>query len=656
MAIESLRQHLQAVMGLALLEHLEDSPGWAIESAGLPIAWEREGEIRRDSDTVRWTLAEPTGLRADVILVLDRDLHAAILQITLRNPTPNTSISLSAIKPAQLRWANVPREYVQVRSLGGGITCAYYPPSAYREHDVWFRPGLSQPLIIESGADGRSSNRDLPFFQLTLSDPIGAGLIMALEWSGQWRQSLGPAWSPEGTHDVLNWEAGIPVKDLSLAPGESLALPAVHLISFQGNQEAGGNACRRYIYDRISPDLNGRRPVPPAGYDHWFGIGCDFDESSMRRLADRAAQMDLEYFVLDAGWFAGCGPGYEFSSGVGNWERVDAAKFPNGLEPFAAYVRERGLKFGLWFEPERAHRDSDLVRTRPEWFFDIGAAYLHLNLALPEVQDYLIRMIGTWIECLGLEWSRWDYNIGPKPYWEAADPTGKIQFSYMAGLYRVLDTLMTVHPGWLVECCASGGRRIDLGTLRRAHTLWFSDHTHDALVCRFMQTGANRFLPGHLLNSSIVGTVGSSEGAVSDAEVISRMCGAFAVNGDTSSWSPEVVARIAELVGIYKGFRHLLIGDFYPLTPQPARPEECDIVQFSSRDAGEVVVLGFSSIIPVQSVKVRLQALDRNAAYRVWDPLTGSETRERGALLLDEGIALSLVTGAAILRLERFGA
>jgi alpha-galactosidase len=368
---------------------------------------------------------------------------------------------------------------------------------------------------------------------------------------------------------------------------------------------------------------------------------------------DRAVELDLEYFVLDAGWFAGCGAGYDFSSGTGNWERVDSTKFPEGLESFAAYVRGRGLKFGLWFETERAHRDSDLVRDHPDWFFDIGTTYLHLNLALAEVQDYLIRMIGTWIERLGLEWSRWDYNIGPKPYWEHADPTGKIQFSYMAGLYRVLDTLMKSHPRWLVECCASGGRRMDLGTLRRAHTIWFSDHTHDALVCRFMQTGANRFLPGHLLNSSVVGMKDGSEAEVSDAAIISRMCGAFAVNRDTSAWSPEVVTRIARLVGVYKEFRHLLTGDFYPLTPQPGRAEECDIVQFMDRDARESVVLGFSSITAVPMARVRLKGLDRTAEYRMWDPLNGSMQQVQGAVLLDQGIDLLLLTGAAILKLER---
>ncbi len=113
----------------------------------------------------------------------------------------------------------------------------------------------------------------------------------------------------------------------------------------------------------------------------------------------------------------------------------------------------------------------------------------------------------------------------------------------MAGLYRVLDTLMREHPHWLVECCASGGRRIDLGTLRRAHTIWFSDHTEDALVCRFMQTGAQRFLPGNFPNSAVpVGrdTLGGDGPFPHDADVLSRMCGALSFDGDITFLVPGV--------------------------------------------------------------------------------------------------------------------
>ncbi len=179
-----------------------------------------------------------------------------------------------------------------------------------------------------------------------------------------------------------------------------------------------------------------------------------------------------------------------FPQAWGNWDRVDKTKFPQGLKPLADHVRSLGLHFGLWFEPERAHRDSAWVREHPEFFFDNGWADLHLNLARRDAQDFVIEHISGMIRDLDIRWSRWDYNIDPAAFWRRADPTGRIQFDYMAGLYRVLDTLMDRHPDWLVESCASGGRRLDLGTIKRMHTCWISDETLTPEILPFHATGS----------------------------------------------------------------------------------------------------------------------------------------------------------------------
>jgi len=647
----ALRTLLDGFLAAGLCSYLDDGPGWQVESAGDALIWSASSPPHAEGNRVQWSVTHASGLQASVVLTGDSAYGAATLQVTLTNTSDHVSAPISALKPLRLGFPALEPGDAWVRSIGGGLTNAFYPPLAYRETTVVLRQGGSQRFRIESGSDGRSSNRDLPFLQLVAGGAEKVSLIVALEWSGQWYQEIGPA-SDGGP---IIWQAGIPVKNLTLAAGETLALPAAHLIGVAGDADAGANACRRYLYERIGPSLAGQRPLPPLSYDSWFGLGCAIDEALLRRLADRAAELDLEYFVLDAGWFAGCGPGYSFSPGVGNWERVDATKFPHGLEPLATYVRARGLKFGLWFEVERAHRGSDLVRQHPDWFLDIGAEYLHLNLANPAAQDGMIQIVGGWIERLGLEWSRWDYNIGPKPYWDAVDPTGKIQFAYMAGLYRVLDTLTRAHPQWLVECCASGGRRIDLGTLRRAHTIWFSDHTEDALVCRFMQTGAQRFLPGNLPNSSVPVAHGAGDTSITDADVLSRMCGALSFDGDITLWSPALTARAARLVAIYRTFRRLLVADFYPLTPHPLRPAEGEVVQFVSRDGTEGVILGFAGAAPATEVRVRPRGLQTHATYAVSDPLTGGEEQRSGQDLAEGGLTLPLHSGAAIRQLREIG-
>ena len=368
-------------------------------------------------------------------------------------------------------------------------------------------------LRIESHEMGRSSNLHLPFLLSMLSvDPDSAGLFCGLEWSGQWYIQFDRL---DARTSCLR--AGIKCQGIILEPGETLRLPDVHIGFFSGGPDGGSNALRRYLYRQVCAKHHGRPMLPRLSYDHWFNIGNRFDEALLKREAKRASELGVETFVVDAAWFAG-----DFPFGVGNWGRLDAVKLPHGLEPVAEYVRELGMDFGLWFEPERAMQDSDLYLEHPEWFLKVPESWTeekmgsrgkhrHINLALPIVQDYLIQMVGSWIEKLDIRWSRWDYNIEPAKFWAETDPTLKIQFAYLQGLYRVLDTLMAKYPDWLVEICASGGRRIDLGTLKRAHTCWFSDQTNDPYLCRYMQARANRFLPGHLLNSSVAVSIGQGD-------------------------------------------------------------------------------------------------------------------------------------------------
>jgi hypothetical protein len=133
------------------------------------------------------------------------------------------------------------------------------------------------------------------------------------------------------------------------------------------------------------------------------------------------------------------------------------------------------------------------------------------------------------------------------------------------------------------------------------------------------------------------------------------MCGALSFDGDITVWSPEVTAHIARLVQIYRAFRHLLVADFYPLTPHPLRPAEGEVVEFASRDGAEAVVLGFAGAEPVAEVRVRPRGLKATATYLVWDPLTGQEGRYDGRALAEDGLTLALAQGAAVYQVREIG-
>ena len=442
-----------------------------------------------------------TGLVARVGIRADAQHRVAVQSLTLVNERDLPSPPIHDISTISLRLEGGPHVRPELHWINGGLTHNLYPPMAYRENRASFGMPSSQGSAwgheTASGPDGRSSNLDLPILQMQWVEADGScGLWAALEWSAEWTLGIRML-----DRTAWRFHGGPQVNGIVLEPGEALVMPDTHVGFFEGGVDAGCNSARRYIYDCICPDYDGERPLPPISFDHWFGVGELIDEPFLMKQVDACAELGLDFWVLDASWFPGAKR--SFSEGVGNWERVDHDKFPNGLEPLADYVREKGMKFGLWFDVERAHRNSDWVREHPSWFFDVGGDYLHLDLTQEQVQDAVIDLLDGWIRRLDVRWSRWDYNIGPKPYWDSVDPTGKVRFAYMRGLYRVLDTLLERHPQWLVEACASGGRRIDLGTLKRAHTIWFSDHSDDPHVCRLMQTGAARYLPGHLTNSSV---------------------------------------------------------------------------------------------------------------------------------------------------------
>lgn len=627
----------------------------------VPVEWIVHELVRPSDAQIVWTCRSHRGdLELKVDLTIDTERRSARWSAVLHNGGKHVTVGFSGLHIISLGWTGIPWENVSMRSVGGGQALNYYPPASFEERTHVLRPGFGPTYPIASGDDGRSSNNVLPFLMVGMEkDGAVGGVVSALEWSGKWfqRLNLNGWWDQllrrgEMTERGFALEAGIPVEKLVLAPGESLALPTAHVVFFEGSLDEGGNAFRRYVRDAILPPLENRKPLPPVVWNSWFGIHRDLSVDLLRRNVDRCVELGVEYFVLDAGWMAGGSPGVGFQTGVGNWERADPAIFPQGIEPVAQYARERGLKFGLWLDVEEAWPGTDLPRQHPDWFWE-GATnrFLHLNLTLKPAQDYLIEMISRWIERLDLRWIRWDYNIGPAQPWSRADPTGKVQFAYMAGLYRVLDTLLARHPHLLLDCCASGGRRIDLGTLRRAHTAFLSDHTEDPHVCRFMQTGMNRVLPGVIGTLVLPVWIGEGDARYGDLDVISRMCGVLGFSGDVASWSRELTRRMRQRVDVYKRFRHLLNEDFFPLTPHPRRADEWDVAQFVHPAGHEAVVFAFRFRGTEDTGRFPLRGLDPKATYLVEDPLAGSSQREDGSELSRLGLSFQLGPDSAGIRL-----
>ena len=329
---------------------------------------------------------------------------------------------------------------------------------------------------------------------------------------------------------------------------------------------------------------------------------------------------------------------------MGNWDRVDESKFPDGLEPFAEYVRSRGMRFGLWFEPERARAGSDWATQHADWYWpDDRGVNFHLDLTRRDAQDGLIQLLSGWIERLDIRWLRWDNNQAPGPFWDRVDPTGKVQFAYVEGLYRVLDTLLERHPDLMIDNCAGGGQRIDFGTLRRAGTMVISDHACDPHICRVMQTGGARLFPGNYMNSSIFLGPDDGDGTVGPLELMSRMAGAISLSGHIANWSRRKARQAKQHLEGFRTYRHLLMKDFHPLTPYPRTEGDWDVAEFVDPETHEAVVLAYRVRGERRSRTVRPVRLDADLTYEVIDPFGDLKLRRAtGQQLMKGGLRLEL--------------
>ncbi|WP_102107325.1 alpha-galactosidase [Oceaniglobus roseus] len=243
-------------------------------------------------------------------------------------------------------------------------------------------------------------------------------------------------------------------------------------------------AFQRHLRDRIVtwPKPDASRPVH---YNCWEAIYFDHDLARLKEIATQAAALGAERFVLDDGWFGRRDDDYR---ALGDWE-VDPRKYPDGLGPLIDHVHAEGMTFGLWFEPEMVNTDSDLYRAHPDWALGPadqveGRHQRVLDLANPEVVDFLHDRIGKLLATHAIDYIKWDHNrVLPLP--DAAQT---------AGTYALLARLRADHPQVEIESCASGGGRIDFGILRHTSRVWLSD-SNDALERLRIQHDAALFLP-----------------------------------------------------------------------------------------------------------------------------------------------------------------
>ena len=597
--------------------------------AGAPdadVAEEQSGVLAFER---RWTL--PDG----VLCVLEgrvfRAFGAVEYRLVFENPTDQPSALLADVDSLALEalGRGTRPELIACR---GGLAGTSGSDLGFTVRRIALS-GRADPVTL-TVEGGRSSNGDLPLFQVH-APGRDAGIFAGIGWSGQWRAETGL----DAKTGRFGLRAGMPGICLRIPPGERIITPRILLGAYQDGERVGGNTLRRILYEHYAPLLAGAKPLPPISFNHWFTMANDIDEPRMMATAAAAARLGLEYFVIDAGWFDG-----GFPKGVGNWT-IDTAKFPNGLKPISDFVRARGMKFGLWFEPERVDPGTRLAEKHPEW---VHGRLLWLGERA--AQDWVIDLIDRYAREYHIEWIRYDFNTNPLPVWtemDAPDTRGLAQIRHMMGLYRVLDEIMKRQPTLLIEGCSSGGRRIDLETIARSHTFWKSDHTRDVALLRYQATGGNLFLPGNYLNLNFLYPG-------EPYEYHSLFGGPLGFGIKFAEVSDRDLEDVKRHIVEYRAIRRYLVEDYYPLFEQDLGEQTWAGWQFHDPADGSGVVIVIRKAASVyHGATLALQGVDTGQRYVVTD-VASEETWEATGEELAAGLEVTIkeAPGSRVWRYE----
>ncbi|MBI4785773.1 MAG: alpha-galactosidase [Chloroflexi bacterium] len=569
----------------------------------------------------------------------------------MRDLTALDSVSVA------LRPSNEPLTLYWVQGLN--------PPDSDKSQERQVPTLKLRSTVLESGvaetigSSGRSSEDSMGWFALA-SPALQEGLFGGIEWSGAWQ--LRAARDQAQT----SLQAGLQGIRQDLAPGETFASPRRFMGFYTGDLDQAAHVTHQFARDYLMPP----RPAnfPWTQYNTWFAYYTNLDEEQLMREVDSAAQLGLEAFVVDAGWYDGSVTHGDFSWGLGSW-REDPDKFPRGLATLSDYAHSRGLKFGLWVEPERVDLrfvgpDKEISRDwlQPGVAFDVPPPPDQPQVALiclgnrqarEWMKDWLARLVRDY----DLDWLKWDFNYGM-----ACDPPGEPgrgNYEHVLGLYEVLDYLRQEFPNLIIENCASGGNRMDYGLLRRTHVAWLSDETDPSYRVRYHLFGASYPFPPEYLNSWLVESWWEhladtrDNSALLRAWLQSRMMGAFGLSVSTLDWTPQMRAVVATEIAQYKRYRpiiaqghhHHLLPQANLMAPQIAPPSEPDAIEFFDPQTTEEVIFLFKGAVPWSERRVRLRHALPDVTYQVKTP-DGVILMERsGAELINAEITFAYPEG-----------
>jgi len=641
-----------------LAEHTaSEQPPFSFSYGGKPSAqlwpiWQFEAAEQRLDDRRtehRLVFTDPTtGLEVRLLAVEYHDFPVVDWTIYLKNTGRTATPILSDIQAIDAIFS-VGEEVRLHHHKGDNCT-----PDSYQPLVTQLDAGASVRL---APTGGRPTQTGFPYFNLERTGEAPGGVIVVLGWPGQWAIEFSR--TAPGT---VSARGGQETTHFRLQPGEEARTPRVVLMFWEGERSAAQNTWRRWMLAHNAPQLvNG--PVPPlltacAG-GFFEGLKCNERDEIRFIDAYKAHDIPLDFWWMDAGWYP-CRTWTE----TGTWE-VDRERFPRGLRSISDHAHDQGMGLILWFEPERVAPGTWLAG-QSEWLLTAGDGedlpewarrWRLLDLGNPEARMWLVDHVDRLMVAEGVDLYRQDFNIDPLPFWrhaDAEDRQGLTEIRYVTGYLAYWDELIRRHPGMLIDSCASGGRRNDIETLRRAVPLLRSDYQSFA--------GDPAYATGNQGHTYALASwipyfgqgvyFNPQDFAYSARSSLSPGFGiAVDVRREDIDW-----AAVRQAAGDWQRAAPYMLSDFHPLTAYTLDENTWVAWQFHDPATGSGIVQAFRRKDALtDGACFPLRGLTAEAHYSVTDLDGGEPVEYSGQTLTQQGLPVTLNTrpAAAILLYKR---